>query len=150
MANIWEKFDKSIDTAALKNDIEKSAENSGDYKEVPAGTYEVKITKLELTESKSGKPMMSCWMQILDGEYKNSYIFYNQVLHVGFGIHNANEFLRSLDSGVDITFENFKQYNDMLLDVHEAIDGQIEYAIEYGENNKGYKTYKIVDVFDAD
>lgn len=146
--NIWEKFDKSIDTKALKEDVAAAEENNLEYKEVPLGKYEVKIQKLELVESKSGKPMLSCWMKVLEGEYNGSLIFYNQVLHTGFGIHSANEFLRSLDSGVEISFENFKQYNDLLLDVHEAIDG-LEYALEYGENNKGYKTYKILEVFEA-
>lgn len=149
MTNIWEKFDKSIDTKALKEDAANAAEGSSDFKEVPVGTYEVKITKLELVESKTGKPMMACWMKVLDGEYEGSLIFYNQVLHVGFGIHNANEFLRSLDSGVEVRFESFKQYAEMLLDIHEAIDGKTEYALEYGQNNKGYNTYKITEVFDA-
>lgn len=147
--NVWEKFDEMIDTKALKEEVEKASEQ-GDFPEVPHGTYEVKIEKLELVESKSGKPMMTCWMKILDGEYKGQRLFYNQVLHVGFGIHKANEFLRSLDSGLDIEFENFKQYNDLLLDVHEAIDGKLEYAVKYGEDRKGFNTFEIVEVFDAE
>lgn len=147
--SVWEKFDEMIDTKALKEEVEKASEQ-GDFPEVPHGTYEVKIEKLELVESKSGKPMMTCWMKILDGEYKGQRLFYNQVLHVGFGIHKANEFLRSLDSGLEIEFENFKQYNDLLLDVHEAIDGKLEYAVKYGEDRKGFNTFDIVEVFDAE
>lgn len=145
---IWEKFDQKIDTATLKEDAAKAAEQ-GDFPEVPHGTYEVKIEKLELTESKSGKPMMACWMQILDGEYKGQRLFYNQVMHVGFGIHKANEYLRSLDTDIDIEFENFKQFNDLLLDVHEAVDGNLEFAVEYGEE-RGFNTFKITDVFEAE
>ena len=146
--NIWEKFDKMIDTKALKEEVARAAEQ-GDFPEVPHGTYEVKIEKLELVESKSGKPMMTCWMKILDGPYKGQRLFYNQVMHVGFGIHKANEFLRSLDSGIEIEFESFKQYNDLLLDVHEAIDGKLEYVVEYGEDNKGFKTFEIKEVFEV-
>ena len=70
------------------------------------------------------------------------------MLHTGFGIHMANEFLRSLDSGVDIDFETFKQYDDMLMDIMEGIETEkLEYILDYGENEKGYKTYKILDVF---
>jgi len=145
--SVWDKFDKQIDTKALKEDAAKASEQ-GDFPEVPHGTYEVKIEKLELVESKSGKPMLSCWMKILDGEYKGQRLFLNQVMHVGFGIHKANDFLRSLDSGVDVQFDSFKQFNGMVLDIHEAIDGKTEYAVEYGEE-KGYNTFKIVDVFDA-
>lgn len=149
MNNVWEKFDKAIDVKELAKDAKEVSENSSDIREVPIGKYEVKVSKLELVESKTGKPMMSCWMQVLAGEYKGSYIFLNQVLHVGFGIHNACEFLRSLDSGLDVEFKSFRQFNSLLLDIHEAIDGRLEYGLEYGENNKGYKTYQISDVFES-
>lgn len=149
MANIWDKFDKEIDVEGLKKDAADAAQNGGDFKEVPHGEYEVKVDKMELKESKNGKPMLSIWFKILNGEYKNSLIFYNQVLSTGFGLHNANEFLRSLDSGVDIEFKNFKQYNDLILDVHESIDGNTEYAIDYSEGKNGFSNYKITDVFDA-
>lgn len=148
-ANVWEKFDKAIDTQTLKEDLKAAQENKQEFREVPQGNYEVKIEKLELVESKSGKPMMACWMKILDGEYKNQKLFYNQVIHVGFGIHKACDFLRSLESGIDVTFDSYKQFNEMLMDIHEAIDGHFEYAVEYGEDKKGYSTYEIKEVFEA-
>ena len=150
MSNIWDKFDKEIDIDGLARDAKEAAENGGNFKEVPHGQYEVKVDKMELKESKTGKPMLSIWFKILNGEYKNSLIFYNQVLSTGFGLHNANEFLRSLDSGIDIEFKNFKQYNDLILDVYEAIDGNAEYAIDYSEGKNGFSNYKITDVFDAE
>ena len=118
-------------------------------KEVPYGTYEVKIEKLELVESKTGKPMVTSWMRIIAGEYQ-IYFIQESVVHTAFGIHMANEFLRSLDSGIDVTFENFTQYHNLILDIHEAIDGNYEYAVEYGETNKGFKTFKITEVFEAE
>lgn len=149
MANIWEKWDKKIDATGLKDDVKKAAENKHDFKEVPKGKYEVKVTKLELKASKkSDDPMLACWMKVIAREYKGQHIFYYQMLTTGFGIHAANEFLRSLESGVDITFENFKQYNDMLMDIMEAIEAdKLEYVLDYGENDKGFKTFKIEDVF---
>jgi hypothetical protein len=150
MSNIWDKFDKEIDVDGLARDAKEAAENGGNFKEVPHGQYEVKVDKMELKESKTGKPMLSIWFKILNGEYENSLIFYNQVLSTGFGLHNANEFLRSLDSGIDIEFKNFKQYNDLILDVHEAIDGNTEYALDYSEGKNGFSNYKITDVFDAE
>ncbi|WP_195238620.1 DUF669 domain-containing protein [Romboutsia sp. 1001285H_161024_C4] len=149
MADIWDKFDNTVDVEGLKKDLKDAEENGGgNYKEVPVGTYEVEVDKLELKETKKGDPMLSCWMKVLEGEFKGSIIFYNQVLTTGYGIHNANEFLRSLDSGVEVDFENFKQYNSVLLDVYEAINGKLAYALEYGKNNKDFNTYKIVDVFE--
>lgn len=149
MSNIWEKFDKSIDTEGLKKDLKEIEENSGDFGEVPLGKYEVAIEKLEPTVSKSGRPMVTCWMRILEGEYKGQMIFYNQVIDIGYGLHNANEFLRSLDSGHEIKFENMRQYAELIMDIYEAVDGKLEYALEYGKNNKGYNTYKITDVFEV-
>lgn len=146
--NIWEKFDKMVDVENLKKDVAEVAENGLQFREVPDGKYEVKIEKMELKESKSGRPMLTVWMKILEGEYKGQLIFYNQVIDMGFGLHNANEFLRSLDSGIDVEFENFTQYNNLIMDIHEAIDGKLEYGLEYGTNSKGYNTYEITDVFE--
>lgn len=149
MANIWEEFDNVVDVEGLKADAKEAAENGGgNYKEVPEGTYEVEVDKLELKKSKSGNPMLSCWLKIAAGEYTKSIIFYNQVLTNGFGLHNANEFLRSLDSDVEVDFTNFKQYHEMLLDIFEAVNGNLSYQLEYGKNAKGFNTYKITDVFE--
>lgn len=149
---IWEEFDEKIDTKGLAKDAKDAAENSGNFETVPHGTYEVEINKMELKKSKKGDPMLSIWFKIINGSHKGNLIFYNQVLTTGFGLHNANEMLRSMDSGVDIEFVNFKQYNNMLLDVYEAVNGQLEYALKYTENakNKDFSDYEITDVFDVE
>jgi len=150
MAIDYTKFDKAIDTEGLAKDVAEAAETGhGEYKDVPHGKYEIKIEKLELSESKKGDPMFVCWMRILNGTYKNSMIFMYQVITQGFQIHIVNEFLRSLESGVDIEFNKYSQYGQLLMDVHEAIDGNFEYAVEYGEK-KGFNTFEITDVFDAE
>ncbi|MBU3107167.1 DUF669 domain-containing protein [Clostridium gasigenes] len=146
---IWDEFDEKIDTEGLKADAKEAAENGGgNFKEVPVGKYEVEVNKLQLVKSKKGDPMLSIWFKILAGEFKGSTIFYNQVMSQGFGIHNANNMLKSLESEIDIEFTNFKKYHSMLLDVLEAIEGNLEFALEYGVNAKGYNTYEIVDVFE--
>lgn len=151
----FSKFDKQVDLEGLKKDIAEAAENGGDYKEVPAGTYEVKITRIEIGEtgqnSKApGSPMVKIWFKILEGEHKNSIIFMNQVITEGFQIHIVDEFLRSLETDVDVYFESYSQYNEVLLDVFEAINGKFEFALEYGENSKGFKTYKITEIFEVE
>lgn len=146
---LWDEFDEKIDVEGLAADAKEAAENGGgNFKEVPLGNYEVEINKLELTKSKKGDPMLSIWFKIVTGEYKGSLIFYNQVMSQGFGIHNANEMLRSLDSGVEVEFVSFKKYHKMLLDIVEAIDGNLEYELKYDKNSKGYNTYEIKDVFE--
>ena len=65
-----------------------------------------------------------------------------------FQIHLVNEFLRSLDTKVNIEFTSYSQYAKLLEEVKEVIDKeQLEYGIEYGEK-KGFKTFSITDVFD--
>lgn len=151
--SIFEKFDKNIDVEGLKADAREAAENGGgDFKEVPHGTYEVAVNKLELRESKKGDPMLSIWFKIVSGEYKGSIVFYNQVVSSGFGLHMANEMLRSLDSNVEVTFDSFKQWNNMLMDIFEAIDGNLEYQLKYSANkkNSNFSDFKIEDVFEVE
>lgn len=151
MANIWDKFDEEFDVEGLKDEVKDAAKGKGgDFKEVPLGEYEVKVDKMELTKSKAGDPMVTIWFKIVEGKFKNSLIFYNQIIPQGFQLHLANELLRSLDSGLKVEFETFKQYGNLILDIGEEIDGRLEYELEYGENKKGYNTYKIKDVFELE
>ena len=150
--NIFEKFNSMIDVEGLKQDVATAAESSGDFVEVPKGDYEVKVTKIELGEtgekSKTpGMPMAKIWFDILAGDYKGQKIFMNQMLTTGFGIHKMNEFLTSLETGITVQFENFAQYADLFAQIFNAVDGKAEYQLAYGENNKGYSTYTIVQRF---
>lgn len=152
MAVDFDKFDKAMDLEGLKKDTKEAEENggSGNYKKVPLGNYEVKVEKMELVESKKGDPMVSIWFKILTGEYKGSLIFFNQVITQGFQIHIVNELLRSMETGLEgIEFESYKQYGQMLMDIHETIEGNLEFGLEYGEK-KGFKTFKITDVFEVE
>ena len=145
----WSKFDKEFDTKGLQEEIKEAAENDrGGYEDVPDGDYEVSVEKLELKESRKGDPMLSVWFNILDGKFTNSKIFMNQVLTKGFQIHNANELLRSLGTDLDIKFDSFSQYAELIDDVFEQIDADgLEYLLDYGINKKGYNTFKIKEVY---
>lgn len=148
----WTKFDKTVDVDGLNKDLQDNKENFGEFKDVPLGEYEVKVNKMKLKTSKKGDPMLMVQFKILEGEYKNSSVFYNQVLNQGFQIHIANEMLRSFDTGIDVPseFKGYAFYNNLIMDVLEEIDSQqLEYALEYGENDKGFNTFKIVEVFES-
>lgn len=148
--NIWDEFDSAIDTKGLAADVKEAQENGATYKEVPHGDYEVAIDKLELVKSKAGDPMVSVWFKVLNGEFKGSRIFMNQVIKEGFQVHIVNEFLRSLDTDIDIEFVTYKQYGNLLMDVMEAIEGNLEYALSYKEGKKGFSTYEITEVFEVE
>ena len=150
--NMFAKFNDMFDMEGLKKDLETAATNTGDFVDVPKGDYEVKVVKLELGEtgerSKTpGMPMVKVWFEVLAGEYKGQKIFMNQMLTSGFGIHKMNEFLASLQTAANIVFENFEQYDALLKEVFTEVDGKAEYQLSYGENNKGYSTYTIVQKF---
>lgn len=149
--NLFERFNTLMDLEGLKSDIE-AATNSGDFVDVPCGDYEVKIKKLELGEtgerSKTpGMPMAKVWFEILAGDYKGNLIFMNQMLTSGFGIHKMNEFLNSLETGIDVQFQNFIQYNDLINTIFNEVDGKAEFQLAYTQNNKGYGVYTIVQRF---
>ena len=153
--NLWDQFDKAIDTEGVEKDLKESeSNNGGNYREVPHDDYEIAVTKLELTKSKKGNPMVSCWMKILDGEYKGSLIFMNQVVTQGFQIHIANDFMTDLvskmEDPIDVEFTasgGYRAYGEMIMDIMEAIDNNFEYMLHYGENNKGYNTFEIKEVY---
>lgn len=152
MGTIFDKWNKSIDVAGLQKDIaEADQQSGGDYKEVLDGTYEVKIEKVELKASSKGDPMVTMWFRILSGDFKNSMIFMNQVITQGFQISQLNRFLKSLQAVDDdqIEFKDYSQYNDLLMDIFEEVDGSLEFLLNYGTNKKGFHTYKIEDVYEA-
>lgn len=151
MANIWDKFDQAIDTKGLQEDVKEAAVNgAGSFKEVPHGEYEVEVNKMELIASKKGDPMVTIWFKVVSGEYKGSLIFFNQVITQGFQIHIANELLRSMDTEIDVQFETYKQYGEMIMDIAEAVDGNLEFALKYGKGKKDFSTYEITEVFEVE
>lgn len=151
--DMFSKWDESIDTEGLAADVKEAAENgTGSYKEVPHGDYEVEVQKLELVSSKKGDPMVSIWFKVVsDGEYKGSLIFFNQVITQGFQIHIVDELLRAMTSecenAPEIEFVNYKQYSELLMDVHEAINENFEFALAYKKGKKDFSKYEITDVF---
>ncbi len=145
--SIYDEFDAQFDVDGLKKDLTDVETNNVERKEVPHDVYEVKITKLELTKSKKGDPMVTCWFKIVQGEFKGQMIFMNQVIATGFGLHNANLFLKDITS-LPVGFESFKQYGMLLADIMEEIDGKREFQLNYGES-KGFNTFKIEQIFEV-
>ena len=151
--NIFEKWDNTIDTEGLAADVaESAANNTGNYKEVPHGDYEVEVDRMELKESSKGNPMVSIWFKIVsDGEFKGSMIFMNQVVTQNFQIHIVNEILRKMVSEMPnapvAEFKTYKQYGNLIMDIFEAVNGNYEFALSYKKGKKDFSTYEITEVF---
>lgn len=148
MAIDYSKWDNKY---KVSSDDVKSIEknNKKDFDKVPYGEYEVSIKKLELISNSNDDPMVVCWFKILDGKFKNSMIFMNQVVTQDFQIHIIDEFLRSLDSGIEVEWlGSYSKYADLIDSIFDTItEEKLEYALDYSSTEKGYGKYKIADVF---
>ena len=147
--DMFEKWNSNVDLNGLQKDIKDAQDNKREYEEIPHGEYEVKVDKMELKSSKKGDPMVSIWFTILEGKYKKSKLFLNQVITQGFQIHIMNTFLKSMGTSVNVEFVDYKQYAEMLMDIAEECDSAgLEFAIKY-EDNKGYDKFTITEVFEG-
>ncbi len=155
MADVWSKFNRAVDLDGLKKDMASAGKNKGkrDYPEIPAGQYEVKLASLEQKLTKSGekRPMVSASFKIIKGKYKNQRIFENKVIfgtkNDGAMIKGVCSFLDSLDSGLDIDFEDYGQFADLVMDVAEAVEENgLEYVVEYDPDD--FYSVSIKEVFD--
>lgn len=158
--SIFDKYASKINAeelAASQKEITENSKGSGNYKEVPVGKYEVKVEKMEAKLSKGGNPMVSIWFKILKGDFKDSMIFYNGVFNEDWMRHRVVDFLSAIldddthkaEINLILKDSNINQVNDFVLDIHEQVDGQLEYLLDYGLK-KGYNTYTIEEVFDAE
>lgn len=151
---MFEKWNSNADLAGLQKDVKDAENNEREFEKVPHGEYEVKLDKLELKATKAtaktpNAPMVSACFTILEGKYKKSKIFLNQVITQGFQIHIVNELLKSMNTDLNIEFVDYKQYAELLLDVAEECDtNNLEFVIKY-EDNKGYDKFTITEVFES-
>ena len=148
----WGKF-ATVNAAELNKEVNELGD--GDFPEIPCGKYEVAIEKMELKPTKkTGAPMLAVQFVILTGEFKKMKLFMNQVVINGdqndkYRVHTANTFLRSLGSDIPVSFEGVPEYETLIEKIADDIDG-LEYLLEYGENKGGYKTFKIIEIFEEE
>lgn len=154
----FEQFNKAINKEQLKKDIEKAKEN--EYKEVPNGTYTVKIEKMEigLTSANAktpNAPMFKVQARITEGDYKKQCLFMNKVIYVadetekwntGRAIQVVIGWLENLQSELPIIFENYDQFSDLVLDLAEECEG-LEFEVEY--DSKAFNSITIKDVWEV-
>lgn len=151
----FEAFDKKVDIEGLKNDVKEAEKNtpSTDYPEIPKGKYEVKFENIEMRATKKdGRPMLSVQARILEGDFKKKCIFMNRVL---FGtkndanmINSAVGWLKKLGTDIEIEFEGYTHFAELVMDVAEAVEGGFEYLIEYDPD--AFNTITIKEVFEVE
>lgn len=152
MAIDFEKFNKQFPADKVKKDMQEAAENGGS--KLPDGEYTVKLDKMELGESSKHALMIKAQFRITEGDHKKQCIFKNQVLtgtkNDGFMMVKAKEFLESLDSGEEVVFEDWEQFNDLILDIAEAVqEDDLRYLVVLETDDEGkYQNMEIADVLD--
>ena len=150
----WSKFNEQVDLKSLRDEAEEIKKNggTGDYPEIEEGTYHGKFEKLEIKATKDGRPMLSAMFRITEGERKKSCLFMNRVL---FGTKNdanmiasAEGWLETLEPSEDIgpvIFENYDQFEDLVLDIAEDI-AELEYDVYYDPD--AFNSVHIEEVYE--
>ena len=139
----------------MKKAMKEAEENQGEYDKLPDGEYTTTLDKLELGESQKGALMLKAQFRITKGDEKNKCIFVNKVLtgtkNDGWMLLQAKNFLESLDSGIDIDFEGWEDFADMLTEMADAIkEDKLSYVLKVAENKKNpeYQDIEVVDILD--
>lgn len=148
----YEEFDKVVSKKDLQSlyDNENNREKK-EYKEVPDGEYIVAITSLYAGYTKStNRPVLKCTFKVVEGEYENCNFFMNQLLTAPYPIKIARDFLKSLGTTKteEVVYDDFDGFKLLSERIFEEIKGKVEYGIKYSTNSKGYKEFKITDIYD--
>lgn len=101
-----------------------------EFKEVPVGTYDVKIAKLELGATKAGIPALKVRFKVISGLYEGESIFYTQSFSSSWGLTQANEFLVSLKTGILISFLPYEEFKKSVVAISQEIN-KFEYELKY-------------------
>ena len=156
----FSKFDQRVNLDQLKEDAKEAAKNGGgNYPEIEDGTYIGKFEKLEIGETKDGRPMFKAMFRITEGDHEKSCLFMNRVIYGTKNdasmIGSVSGFLSKLEAededgnSIDTSFQSYSQFNDMIMDVAEAIDEMgLEYEVEYKKD--AFNNISINEVFDAE
>ena len=149
----FSKWDNSINSEDLTKQINEAKNNAPQTnREVPAGTYTVKIEKMEVRATKDGRPMFAVQCRILDGEYKKWCIFMNRVLagtkNDANMIASVLGWLDKLESETKPEFKNYSQFAENVLDIFEEVADAVELDVEY--DPEAFNSISIEEVFDAE
>ena len=160
MAIDFKALDSKVNFGELAASIKEAEENggTGNYEELPKGEYMVRIEKMEIGETKDGRPMLKVMARVQEAvseddgaetpnkealkffeNYKGKKkpcMFMNRVLYGtkndGNMIASAVGWLKSLEPQDTVpVFESYSQFNDCVLDIFEEIEDAVEFHVLY-------------------
>lgn len=156
MAIDFSAFDDKIDLKALQEEVENAPDT--DFEDVPDGEYIVSIEKMEIKMTKAkDKLMFAVQCKIKEGEQANRMIFFNRVIsgnkntdkwNDGKAIKSVRTWVNKLLSEDEepVSFYNYSDFADQILDVFQSIQGAIELEVKYAAN--AFNPITINEVFD--
>lgn len=156
MAIDFSAFDDKIDLQELQNEVQNAPDN--DFADVPDGTYIVSIEKMEIKLTKAqDKLMFAVQAKIKEGDQKNRMIFFNHVISGnsspkwtdGQAIKGVCTWVNKLvaDGDEPVTFVNYSDFADQILDVFQSIHGAVEVEVDYKAD--AFNPITIKEVFDC-
>jgi len=136
----FDKFNEEINTKEINKEIDGIKDNGGlgnNNSELPAGEYTVKIEKMLIGEcgpnaKNAGAPLLKVDMKVVDGEGKGRHMFMNKILYAAnptekwntsIAIAQMVTWLKSLESGVDVVFKTYDQFEELVMDIAEECAG---------------------------
>lgn len=148
---IFDKFNKNVNKEEIRKQVSEAAQNQGEYKDVPVGTYVGEIEKLELAATKDGRPMLKVQFRIKEGEYKKHCLFMNRVVA---GTKNDMAMIASVEGWINklepekpLEFDgNYSNFAEDIMDIAEEICGQVMLQVEYDPDS--FNNISIVEVWD--
>lgn len=136
-----EEFNKAVEEAEKENGEKK-------FEELPDGKYEVVISDMIIKKSKKDEWMLQVTFKVIQGKFEKRLVWAYYLLRPQ-NVHFANVFLRSLESGLEVKYHTQKQYAELIDNILITITGSKEYGLEIKTNDKGFRNYKIIKVFDV-
>lgn len=127
-----------------------AVETDKEYKQIPDGTYTVKIDNAEGAETKNGHPCLKVRFRIQEGEFKNYCLFKDYVINE----KTCEKFLPWQFSVMEI-WDSVKMADNFILGLEKAIDAikapmdrgdQLEVVVMSKENTWEGKTTMRQDV----
>lgn len=150
----FSKFDKQVDLDQLKKDANEIIKNNGtgDYPEIEEGTYHGRFEKLELGETKDGRPMVRAMFRITEDPHKKQCLFMNRVI---YGTKNDANMIASIVGWLEtlepseevgaVEFQSYQQFNDLIMDIAEDIS-ELEYDVYYDPS--AFNNISIKEVYE--
>lgn len=160
----FSKFDNNIDVKAIEE--AKNNPATGDSLETPAGNYVANIERMEIGQTKDGRPMFKVMCRVIEAgelakddvrEYLSHFkagkmpcLFMNKVIagtkNDANMIGGVLKWLEKLETDTKPEFKNYNQFVDNVLDIFEECDN-IELDVNY--DSDAWNSISINEVYDV-